>query len=76
MSRELKVRLLNDVGNKAKTTVMMMKGNRAAKLINKKDVVLAKEDEPINIIYTKEAKENIKSGKKVIRVRSVGEKKK
>ena len=69
--REVKVRLLEDIGNKAKKTVMLMKGNRFAKLSNKKKVELAGDDEPINIIFTKEAAKNIKEGKKVVRVRSI-----
>jgi GTP-binding protein EngB required for normal cell division len=72
-SREIKVKLLADVGNKAKGTVMLMKGNRAAKLKNKKLAEFVEDESvKINIIFTKEAKENMKKKRKVHRIRTVG----
>lgn len=74
--RELKIELLNDVGNKAKGSIMLVKGNRAAKLINRKDAKLAAEDAKINVTLTKEAKENIKLKRQVTRIPSIHAKKK
>jgi hypothetical protein len=74
-SREIKVRLLKDVGNKAKGTVKYFKANRANKLISRDLAIPAKEDEPEKTIFTKEAAKNFKEGKKVVRVRSIGENK-
>ena len=75
-NRELKIKLLNDVGNKAKGSVMLAKGNRAAKLINRKDAELAAENEPIKVILTKDAKENLKLKRTVTRIPSVKAEKK
>lgn len=52
--RELKVKLLEDVGNKGKDSVMYMKGNRAAKLINRGVAVIAGKDEEVKTLKSKE----------------------
>jgi hypothetical protein len=74
--RELKIKLLKDVGNKAKDSVMLVKGNRAAKHLNKGEAKLADKDEPIKVIFTKEHKENLRLKRKVTRIPSVKAEKK
>lgn len=64
--RDLKIKLLEDVSNKGKGSVLWAKGNRAARLIAKGKAEIAKDEDEIKVIDSKALaafKKKIKSKK-------------